>query len=132
MQVLEQPTVDSLSAKGGHFIDTIKIGIDGAEPVEIVCAGPHPQVTTLDQIVKSINLVFPGIALHDGKQIHLASHSVGPRSQLEFAVPGSRNATAAIFGIPAPRTYHGDAPGSARRVPAPPRSSRRACAPAGR
>jgi hypothetical protein len=96
-----------------RYRDRIKIGVDGAEPVEIVCAGPHGRLTTLDQIVDKINQVFPGVSLHDGTQIHLASHSAGSKSQLEFAVPAARDATAIIFGIAPPRVYKGDAPANA-------------------
>jgi hypothetical protein len=92
----------------GH--DTIKLGVDDAEAAEIVCAGPDPRFTTLDQIVESINRKFPGVALHDGKQIHLTTPSAGPESRLEFAVPPARDATRVIFGIVPPRIYRGDAP----------------------
>jgi hypothetical protein len=103
-------TVDLSGGADLRHGDTIKLGVDDAEPAEIPCAGPDPRLTTLDQIVESINWKFPGVALHDGKQIHLSTPSAGPESRLEFAVPAARDATWAIFGIAPPRIYRGDAP----------------------
>jgi hypothetical protein len=106
-------TVDLSRGVDLRHHDTVRIAVDDAEPVEIVCAGPDPQFTTLDQIVERINQVFPNVSLHDGKQIRLVSHSVGPKSRIEFAAPAARDASAAVFGITLPRVYRGDAPGNA-------------------
>jgi hypothetical protein len=98
-------------------VDTIKIGLDGVPPQEIVCAGPAPAHTTLDQIAARINsAVGSMIAAGERGHLLLALPPGAAQRQIEFAVPESRDATAAIFGFEAPRAYLGAPPSSAKVV----------------
>lgn len=94
----------------------IKLAIDGAEPVEITLGDPEPGHKTLNEIVEALNGPPPislvtGGASHDGRHIILTlppkPEGEGTR-ELEFDIPSDRpDATAAIFGITPPRSYHG-------------------------
>ncbi len=119
-RVVFKGTVDlsggvDLSA-AGH----VKLGVDGAAPVEIVCAGADPAHTRLNEILTAINVALGAvIATSDGTRLILTSPSVGAGSRLEFATPAAPDATRILFGIAAPRTYHGADPTPARVVGTP-------------
>ena len=86
----------------------IKIGIDAAPPIEITCAGADPAHTTLNEIAMAINVALDAVvARHDGRRLSLTSALDGANSRIEFAAPASSDATAILFGISAPRVYHG-------------------------
>jgi hypothetical protein len=91
----------------------IKLGLDGDEPVEIGLCGPEPCRKTLDEIVVAINIKLGfSLASHNGRRIALAlppSPDGIKIRQLVFAVPGSPDATNAIFGIEPLRSYRSSA-----------------------
>ncbi len=88
--------------------ERVKIGVDGAPAVEIACAGADPAHTTLDEITMKINVALNAvIARNDGSRLILTSPTTGASSQLNFETPASAEATQIIFGINAPRSYHG-------------------------
>ena len=88
--------------------DRIQLGIDGSPPVEIPCAGANPAHTSLSEIIVAINLALDEIvASHDGRYLRLTSPGSGADSRIVFEVPGTADATAALFGITPPRTYQG-------------------------
>lgn len=90
--------------------DQIKIGLDGADPVEIACAASatDPAHVKLNEIMIAINLALArNVTTHDGARLQITSPTVGAGSQLVFASPENNDATKTIFGIEAPREYHG-------------------------
>ncbi len=90
--------------------DMVKIGLDGADPVEIACATNALDVgnVKLNEIVININQALGGLrATHNGKFIQINTVASGAASQLVFAEPAAGDATQVIFGIDAPRSYHG-------------------------
>lgn len=98
-------------------VSHVKIGVDSESPVEITCAGADPAQTTLNEIVMAINVALGKVvARHDGKRISLASSLNGANSRIEFAAPDQPDATWMIFGITAPRSYHGADPKPARII----------------
>ena len=118
---LEPLTAKGLAAVGVVFVGTVdlmegislpadarvKIGIDGAAPVEIVLS-TAAETRTLNQLMLAINLgLGQTIARHDGIYLALASPTTGSASSVEFALPASGEVTSQIFGIPAPRSYQG-------------------------
>lgn len=85
-----------------------KLGIDGAEPVEITLGDPQPSHQPLNQLVIKINQELQKtVASHDGTHIILTSPITGADSRIEFEVPDGPDATAVVFGITPPRAYHG-------------------------
>jgi hypothetical protein len=103
-------TVDLSAGIDLSGADHVRLGVDGAEPIEIAVAesAPDPSNVNLNQIMLAINLALGrNLATHDGRYLALTSPTVGAGSQLSFAVPEGPDATEAIFGIPAPREYHG-------------------------
>lgn len=88
--------------------DRIKLGIDGSPPVEISCAGADPAHTSLSEIIIAINLALDEVvASYDGSRLRLTSPTRGAGSRIVFEVPGTADATEALFGIAPPRAYHG-------------------------
>ena len=86
----------------------IKVGIDGADPVEIVVGGATPSHKALDAIAPVINVALNGtIAQSDGKHLVLNSAQSGANSRIKFVTPSGPDATPALFGIAPPREYHG-------------------------
>ena len=62
----------------------LRLAVDGAEPVEIDCAGHRPRVTTVDEVVRHINRGLPEVlASHDGRHLVLTSRQVGLGSRIE-------------------------------------------------
>lgn len=113
--IMVKGTVDLSAGVDLSLADTISIELDGAPPVEIRCAGPHPVQTTLPQIVARINTALQTtVASHDGRYIVLVPPVDLAGSKLAFAIPRARDATAAIFGFHAPRSYFGSTPVSAQ------------------
>ncbi len=88
----------------------IKLGLDGATPIEIDCAAfaANPASATLNEIMIAINLALGrNVVTHDGSHLIITSPTTGAGSQLVFAVPVAADATQLLFGIAAPRTYQG-------------------------
>jgi hypothetical protein len=96
----------------------VKLAVDGGTAVELSLAGANPARTLINEIVASINQAFsaqlPTLATHDAKYITLASGTTGAASRLEFMAPSGHDATAAVFGIAPPRSYHGSPPVAAQ------------------
>lgn len=93
----------------------VKIGVDGAEAVQINLTGETPAHKSLSELVIAINLgLGTAAARHDGKRLAILSTKNGAASQLIFEVPEGSDATPAVFGIQAPRAYHGADPRPAR------------------
>lgn len=103
-------TVDLSGGADLSAADHVRVGVDGAEPIEIAVTEnvPDPANVSLNQIMLAINLALGrNLVTHDGRYLAITSPTVGAGSQLLFAVPEGPDATEAIFGIPAPRDYHG-------------------------
>lgn len=98
---------------------TIKLIIDGGEPVEIKLTEAQPPGGTgvspvlhksLDQLLLIINTALNQVvARTNGKNLLLVSPKIGAQSSIAFAVPSGFDVTQALFGITAPRTYNGSA-----------------------
>jgi hypothetical protein len=104
-------TVDLSAGVDLSKASKIKLSIDGGEAKEIGCAGSNAAKTSLQEIVTAINIKFPelggALANQDGKHILLISSKTGADSIIDFQVPSESDATKAIFGITARRTYQG-------------------------
>lgn len=86
----------------------IKLGIDGADPVEIVVGEATPARKALIEIATVINVALNGaIAQSDGKRLVLNSAQSGANSRIKFLAPSGPDATKILFGIAPPREYHG-------------------------
>lgn len=86
----------------------IKVGLDGAVPVEIPLTTDEPAHLSLNDLLVAIGLVMgSGVASDDGKHLILTSAKMGAGAQLELATPDGSDVTANLFGFPAPRSYHG-------------------------
>jgi hypothetical protein len=97
--------------------DRVKLAIDGGAAVEVACAGLNPATTSAAEIVLRINTALGGsYASTDGTYLRLSSALAGNASIIEFLAPAQQDATRAIFGIRAGRTYHGDDPTPATLV----------------
>ncbi len=105
-------TVD-LSAGADLAADaSLRIGVDDAPPLDVlvgdgVTAGP----VSLSRIVAQIGLALgASVAAHDGTHLLLTSPSTGAAAALRIEVPTTgTDATAALVGVAAPRTYRGRA-----------------------
>jgi len=83
----------------------VKLGIDGAAPVEIALPAGH---RGLSEIVLALNLALGlDAARHDGVRLSLVSPIQGSGSRLTFAKPDGTDATALLFGFAPPRSYRG-------------------------
>ena len=99
----------------------LKIGVDGAAPVEIVCTGLETAHTTANEIITSINIALgSNVATSDGKRVVLTSAKIGTSSEIEIATPAGPDATQLVLGIRPPRKYQGSDPMPARLVGTPP------------
>uniref|UniRef100_UPI0035ADF0E5 hypothetical protein n=1 Tax=Promineifilum sp. TaxID=2664178 RepID=UPI0035ADF0E5 len=90
--------------------DRVKIGLDGAEPVEIACAtgAADPARVRLEEIRSAINRALrKKVATHDGKFLQITSRRAGASSQIVLDLPETDDATAAIFGVAAPAEFNG-------------------------
>ncbi len=102
-------TVDLMEGLELPAHSALKIGIDGAPAIEIPLTEAEAQHKSLNQLMLAINLALgQTVAHHNGLHLSLSSPSSGAASALEFAVPAAGDATAAIFGIAAPRLYQGE------------------------
>ena len=90
--------------------DRIKLGIDGAAPVEIACAegAADPTHVRLGTIRSAINRALRRkLAGHDGKFLSVTSRRKGGGSRIIFDSPDTGDATAALFGVAAPAEFSG-------------------------
>jgi len=91
----------------------LAIGVDGAPPVEIPLSPDGAAHVSLDQVVIAVNATLVrSVASRDEAHVILQSPTAGAGSHLEVAVPsgpGATDATAAILGFAAPRSYTGSA-----------------------
>jgi len=95
----------------------VKLGIDGAAPVEIVVGGATPGRRTPFDIVNAINTAFhAAVASSDGRRVELRSAKKGPESSIKFEAPAANDVTKEILGIVGPREYHGAAASPARVI----------------
>ncbi|MEU3461973.1 hypothetical protein ABZ721_18780 [Streptomyces sp. NPDC006733] len=91
---------------------TLRLAVDGAPAVDIALGDPAgPVRRSLSQLVASINVALVAqVAAHDGHHLLLTSPSLGAPSRLEVLPPSSgTDASTAVLGIAAPRTYQGAA-----------------------
>jgi hypothetical protein len=86
---------------------TLVLKIDDGGPVEIDCAGPTPEQTSIEEIVERINAAAgPGVADHDGVFITLSSPTSDATSRLEVLTAAEGDAADRVLGL-APRAYAG-------------------------
>lgn len=96
---------------------TIKLSIDGAPSSEIVLGEAAPVHRSPSEIANAINTALQAsVAKTDGRRIQLISARKGTDSSVKFELPGANDVTKEIFGIVAPREYHGAAATPARVV----------------
>lgn len=85
----------------------LRLSVDNGPFVDIDCAGPRPRATLPDEIVGQINARFGSvIASHNGKNLILASSTMGDNSRIAFAPPQATDALATLLGV-APGTVRG-------------------------
>jgi hypothetical protein len=93
----------------------INIAIDGGPATEVSLAGAAPNRKTIGDIVGAITVALKApVARTDGLHLIIASPTIGAESEVAFGRPAGTDVTAQIFGIPAPRSYHGAAEAAAR------------------
>ncbi|MBZ2199652.1 hypothetical protein [Occultella gossypii] len=126
-------SVTGTGAAGVHFTGTVdleagvplpadaalRLGVDGAAPVDVPLGdGITPATLGLARICAQINVALGApVAAHDGAHVLLTSPTVGGDSALVIEAPAAgTDATPAVLGIPAPRTYTGLAATAARVV----------------
>lgn len=64
---------------------TLRLAVDGGQPIDIDVAGAAPEQTTLDEIVTSLNNAIPGVATATpDDHLRLSSPTAGESSQLEL------------------------------------------------
>jgi hypothetical protein len=87
----------------------IKLGVDDAT-AEIVLSRVEPVHQSPSEITNAINTAFKTpVATTDGRRITLHSAKTGADSRITFEEPSGLDVTSKIFGISAPREYHGAA-----------------------
>lgn len=116
---LQPGTVRGSAARGVRLVGTVdlsagvdlpagaavKLGIDGAAPIEIALPAGN---RSLSEVVLALNLALGmDAARHDGVRLSLLSPTQGAGSRITFAVPSGTDATALLFGFAAPRSYKG-------------------------
>ena len=97
----------------------IKIGIDGAESVQIDLSGKKTAnqiVTSINSSLQAANSILGNVAGNNNGAITLASPSRGSKSSISFESAGENDVTKSIFGIAPPRRYQGLDPAKARVV----------------
>jgi hypothetical protein len=94
----------------------IKLAIDDAAAVEIKLTEAAPAKRTPVEIVSAINAAFASAAKTDGRRIEIRSAKQGIDSKIRFETPAGTDVTKQVFGIVAPREYHGAAATPARVV----------------
>jgi hypothetical protein len=92
----------------------IRLGIDGAEPITIDCAGVEPNRTERVEIVAAINAAAGAtVGVITERSISIVSPTTGPASEILFAEPADDDATFDLFGI-SPQSFRGSAATVAR------------------
>jgi hypothetical protein len=87
----------------------IKISIDGSAAQEITIGDAASAHKSLSDIAGAINQAMGSIVSPiGGNRLVLNSSTKGTGSKIEFLAPTGSDATALVFGITAPRSYHGD------------------------
>ena len=94
----------------------IKLSIDDAPAAEIKLTEAAPVKRSPTEIVSAINAAFASAATTDGRRIELRSSKQGVDSKIRFETPAGTDVTKKVFGIAAPREYHGAAATPARIV----------------
>lgn len=89
----------------------IRLSIDKREPVTISLTAEQPAHLALNDLIALINVAAGrNMARRAGNTIAIVSAERGEASELIFSAPETgTDATLALFGIAAPRTYQGDA-----------------------
>lgn len=89
----------------------LRIRLDGADPVDIDCAGPRPRATTPAEIVAAINTALRStVASTDGHEIALVSPTTGSESTISLEATRARDAVDAL-GLTPGATRGADATG---------------------
>ncbi len=87
----------------------VRLGVDGAHPVAVNCAGADPEKTTVEEIVTALNAAFgPGFARTDGRRLTLTTHTAGRTGELIFGNADEADALDDVFGF-GPRVFTGTA-----------------------
>lgn len=94
----------------------IKLAIDDPTAVEIKLTKAAPAKLLPTEIVSAINGAFASSARTDGRRIELRSAKQGVDSKIRFEIPAGTDVTKKVFGVAAPREYHGAAATAARIV----------------
>lgn len=94
----------------------IKLSIDDAPAAEIKLTEAAPVKRLPTEIVSAINAAFASAATTDGRRIELRSAKQGVDSKIRFETPAGTDVTKKVFGIAAPREYHGAVATPARVV----------------
>jgi hypothetical protein len=95
----------------------INIAIDGGRATEVSLAGDAPNHRTIGDIVSAISSALDGpVARTDGLHILISSTTTGVASKVAFNPPAGTDVTMQLFGIGAPRAYHGSDAAPARVV----------------
>lgn len=97
----------------------LRVGIDSRAPADIdLRAGlppGAPPILSPGQVVAALDAALgEGYVSHDGRRIILTTKQAGSASQIRIELPASDDATPAVFGLDAPRTYTGRDATSAR------------------
>ena len=82
----------------GRFL---RLSVDGADPVDIDCAGPRPRNTTSEEVLDALNgTVGTGIAtLSPDGRLTLTSPATGTPSHLALSPPRAADALNTILGV---------------------------------
>ncbi len=95
----------------------INIAIDGGPATEVSLAGDAPNHKTIGDIVSAISSALKGpVARTDALHIVISSPATGAASRVAFNQPAGTDVTLQLFGIGAPRAYHGADAAPARIV----------------
>ncbi len=65
----------------------LRLAVDGGPFVDVHCAGPRPRATLLDEVVASVNAVFPSVAVAEGSRLTLRSPAEGDASSIALDLP---------------------------------------------
>lgn len=88
----------------------LSIGIDGAAPVTVNCAGADPALSELPEIVAAINAgLGDDVARHNGRSLILASPTLGPASVIVIAEAATADASEILLGLSSRQAFGQDA-----------------------
>ncbi|HEV3469738.1 MAG TPA: hypothetical protein VG148_10485 [Pyrinomonadaceae bacterium] len=79
----------------------IRLAVDGAEGVDVDCAGTRPRATLIGEVVRAVNDKFGfelAAATPDNKFVVLTSPTAGAGSRLAFEPPRAADASDALLG----------------------------------